>query len=38
MGGGQGLLWSATAALCLVWAAGAFILDRWDRRIVAADL
>ena len=34
MGGGQAVLWSATAALCLVWAVGAVFLDRWDRKIL----
>ncbi len=36
--GGHPVLWVATAALCLCWAAGATFVDRWDRRIVAVDI
>ncbi len=38
MGGGQSILWMSTSAICLVWAAGAVFVDRWDRRIVAIGL
>lgn len=34
-GGGQPLLWGGTVLLCVLWAAGAALVDRQDRRIVA---
>ena len=33
--GGAAVLWPAVAALCLPWAAGALLIDRWDSRIGA---
>jgi len=32
-GAGMPALWTATAALCALWAAGAVAVDGWDRRI-----
>jgi MFS family permease len=34
-GAGFPALWSAVAAMCGLWALGAFAMDRWDRSIVA---
>lgn len=36
-GGNYALLWLATAAVCLIWAVLAFMVDRWDRRILAYE-
>lgn len=35
---GSSVLWLVTAGLCLVWAAGALLIDRWDGRIGAEPI
>ncbi|HTX73888.1 MAG TPA: MFS transporter [Rectinemataceae bacterium] len=35
---GYHVLWLAVAALCLVWAGGAILVDRWDSRIGATPV